>query len=606
MRCLKTILVILILGAGLLAQDLRLTASVNRNNITDKDLLTYSVTIEGIRDFPDVPPPESQDFVLISGPSQSSSIQIINGQMSATKTITWQIAPTRTGRLTIPPVTVKYRGKDYATGAVTVNVSGSTSGQSQARSVAPAQSAGSDNRKDEVFLKATVPQTTIYKGAELNVSFDLYYRNVRTFGRKKLPDAQGFWIEEFPAPSQPNITNETVNGVPYRKAMIQQIALFATTTGDLTIDPLVIDCEVVQTNQRRRSVFDDFFDDSFFNDPLFSSTKVVTVQSAPIKIRVKPLPENGQPATFSGAVGKFSIESSIDTLKTRPDQALTLRFKISGSGNINSLQLPPLNLPNSVEVFEPKIAKKIDNKSGEIRGSVTYEYVLIPRRPGLLSIPALTFAYFDPETENYRTLTTRAFNVRVSGNASSPSGPSAGLSKSEISMLGQDIRFIMREPTTWRKPHETVFSQFWFWLLNGAALLIFLGAIGLRWWTDKLESNLTFARRRRAWPKVQARVRVLQERLAGNDTADFYSQLDQALIGYIADRLGLALAGLGPGEIEPALRQRLPDSDLVKATLKLLIRLDEIRFLPDAIADEEPAGMLKNVRELLNNLSKVI
>jgi len=91
MRCLKTILVILILGAGLLAQDLRLTASVNRNNITDKDLLTYSVTIEGIRDFPDVPPPESQDFVLISGPSQSSSIQIINGQMSATKTITWPL-----------------------------------------------------------------------------------------------------------------------------------------------------------------------------------------------------------------------------------------------------------------------------------------------------------------------------------------------------------------------------------------------------------------------------------------------------------------------------------------------------------------------------------
>ena len=191
-----------------LGQDLRISASVNRNNITDKDMLIFSVTLEGISDFPEVPPPESPDFVLISGPSQSSSIQIINGKMSASKTVSWQIAPTRAGKLMINPISIKYRGKIYSTEPVIVNVTASA--PAQPRSAPPS---GTPDKQvtpssgEEVFLKAVVPKTTIYMGEELIVSFDLYFKNVRTFGRKKLPDAQGFWKEELDAPTQPVITN---------------------------------------------------------------------------------------------------------------------------------------------------------------------------------------------------------------------------------------------------------------------------------------------------------------------------------------------------------------------------------------------------------------
>jgi hypothetical protein len=596
------------------AEELNLSASVNKNVISDRDILIYSVNIEGTRDFPDVPPPESPDFVMISGPSQSSSIQIINGQMSASKTISWQIAPTRTGKLTIPPVSVKYRGKTYTTEAICVTVTTAASGQSrsQTRPSTPAQtpqpptSKNADSQDEEVFLKASAPQTTVYIGEQILVSFDLYFKNVRTYGRKKLPEAQGFWIEEIPAPGQPVITNTTVNGVSYRKATVQQLALFATTTGELTIDPMVVDCEVVQVNQRRRSMFDDFFNDSFFNDPLFQSSKVVTVQSQPLKIRVKSLPENGQPASFTGAVGQFVIESSLDTLQTQQDQALTLRYKISGTGNINALKLPPLNLPNSVEIFDPKIDKKIDNSHGTVRGSITYEYVIIPRRPGQFNIPALAFSYFDPRAESYRTQTARGYNVRVGSNANAQPGSATGLSKEEISLLGQDIRFIMREKPTWRMSDRTVFGEPWFWLLNVFSLLVLCGSVILRWWTDKLETNLAFARRRKAWSKVQGRLKNLQEMLNGNVRMDFYSQLNQALTGYIADRLSLPLAGLGPKEIESALQKRNTNAELVTKVVALLIRLDEIRFLPGMEVAEKPDDLLTTVREILTNLSKVI
>jgi len=458
---------------------------------------------------------------------------------------------------------------------------------------------------EEVFLKAVVPKTTIYMGEELIVSFDLYFKNVRTFGRKKLPDAQGFWREELEAPTQPAITNETVNGVAYRKATIQQIALFATTTGELTIDPMVVDCEVIQPSQRR-SIFDDFFGGSFFDDPMFSKTKIVTVQSEPIKIRVKPLPESGQPASFNGAVGQFKIESKIDTLQVKQDQALTLQYKISGSGNINSIKLPPPSLPNSVEVFEPKIEKKIDKSSGSVKGSVTYEYVLIPRRPGLLTVPAIWFSYFDPKTETYRTISTSSFKVKVVGSEDMLSERSVGLNKTEVSLLGQDIRFIMRENPVWRKSGKTVFSEYWFWLINGFSVLVIIGAITLRWWTEKMESNLTFARRRQAWSKWQNRLRTLQKMTDNVVGEDFYAQLSQAVNGYIADRLGLPLAGLGPKEIEQELRRHAIDSELITKTVKLLEKLDEIRFLPGMIIAEDPKEMLSTSSEIVSALSKVI
>ncbi|MFA6744135.1 MAG: hypothetical protein WCS36_08065, partial [Candidatus Neomarinimicrobiota bacterium] len=213
---------------------------------------------------------------------------------------------------------------------------------------------------------------------------------------------------------------------------------------------------------------------------------------------------------------------------------------------------------------------------------------------------------FDPQTEAYRTLTTRSFNLKIDVDESARSDRSVGLSKTEISLLGQDIRFIMRENTGWRKLNHTVFSEIWFWLLNGISLSILLGAVGLRWWTDKLQSNLAFARRRQAWPRWQTRLRSMQTMLVEAKEVEFFTQLDQAIIGYIADRLVLPIAGLGPREIEQALNQCGIEAELLQKVLSLLKRLNEIRFLPGLAADAEPRTLLTESREIINNLSKVI
>ena len=603
-------IVLFSLGAG--AADISISASVDRDAIALDEVLTYTVTIEGTRDFPDVPPPTSDGFVIISGPSQSSSIQIVNGAVSASKTIQWRLAPTRTGRQTIEPVEIKYRRKRYRTPAITVSVGGSRK-QSSTPPATSSQGARSAPRasskaviQDGVFLRAEVPKTTIYKGEELTVSFNLYFQNVRNYAPQKMPDAKGFWTEAFPEKRNPTVSTTVVDGVTYKKATLRRLALFPTTTGDLIIDPMEISCEVPVRRQRRRSVFDDFFDDPFFNDPFFGSTKTVHVRSEPVTIHVKELPAAGCPSDFSGAVGNFVIESQIDTLQTVQNQALTLRYTISGSGNINAIRLPSLNLPATVEVFEPKVDRKVNNQGKSIRGTVTFEYVLIPRSSGTLRIPALSFSYFDPAGARYRKVTASGYRVDVRAATVTDTGSRSGFNKEEISLLGSDIRFIMRDNPRWQPIGSSVFSRPWFWIFNLLALVVAGGSLAVRRWMDQMARDSLFARRRRALSRAQQTLKQAQEAFEQNKIGQLAGLLERAVAGFVADRLGLPSGGLGPQDVTQALQRARADAELVTTVGNFLRQLEEERFLPGQLNPESASEKLQQAREILSKLTKAI
>jgi len=458
----------------------------------------------------------------------------------------------------------------------------------------------------DLFLKAEVPKTTVYKNEELLVSFNLYFKNVRNYAPQKLPDAKGFWTEQFPEQRNPTVTTVIIDGVAYKKATLRRLALFPTTTGELTIDPMQITCEVPAPSKRRRSVFDDFFDDSFFNDPFFGSTKTVKIQSEPVKILVKELPEQGKPADFSGAVGNFVIESSIDTLQTHQNQALTLRYTISGTGNVNAVKLPPLDLPSNVEIFEPTVERRINNKGKSIRGSVSYEYVLIPRSSGRLRIPPVKFVYFDPARGRYQTSTAPGYNVKVEAVDQTDIATGAGFSKEEVSLLGSDIRFIMRDDPRWRAIGSSVFKQFWFWFINLLSLCLIGGSIAFRWWMEKLAGNSLFARRRRALARAQQLLKEVRTEISREQTGEVCGKLDRSLSGFISDRLGLAESGLGPREIQAALNEQNVNPEISQAVVSVLKELEQQRFLPGNLNTADYNRLYEQVSELLLKLVKEI
>lgn len=588
--------------------DIYVSASVDRNEIYTDELVTYTITIEGTQDFPNVPPPSGRDFVVVSGPSQSSSIQIINGKMSASKSVQWRLAPTQAGQLVIDPVTLQIGRKRYQTESVTISVlprkPSPKSPSTPPPGSRPQQRQAKPSKSDrEIFLEAVPSRTTVYKGEEVIVSFELYYQNVRTFSRNKLPDAKGFWMEEFPAQKNPQIQHVTRDGIRYKKAVIQRLAFFPTTSGELVIDPMVIECEVIVPS-RRRSVFDDFFDDPFFSDPFFSRTKVVELRSEPLTIRVRDLPSSGRPEGFSGAVGHYIIESDIDTLVTEQDQALTLNYRISGNGNINAVKLPDLQLSSSVEIFEPRIKRQVNNKGKSIRGTITYDYVLIPRSSGRLHIPDLRFDYFDPRKGRYETVTARGYSVTIKPQEDYDYARNIGLRKEEIALLGSDIRFIMREEPRWSPIGRTVFSRVWFWMLNLLAIAVLLGGAYYRWWIDKLAANSEYARRRRALPRAQNSLKNLERELADGAARNYYTNLDRIVTGFIADKLALPRAGVGVREIITQLKKRNVEEATVREVENLLHTLAELRFLPDGDRPTEDLSLLERCKKIIQQLNE--
>ena len=270
-------------------------------------------------------------------------------------------------------------------------------------------------------MKTSVSKRKAYVGEEVDVEYKLYFNvSIRSYNLENIPANAGFWNEDFEMPRQPVIHSEIVNGVNYNVAVIRKTALFPTRAGKLTIEPITLTLETVVRAKRSRR--NGFFD-SFFDDPFNTRTVKKTVSSKPVTIEVKSPPQENKPADFSGAVGRYDFSVTLDKSNVKVNEAVSLKIKLSGTGNIKLIELPKPIIPPDMEQYEPKINSTIKRSGNKISGSKTAEYVLIPRLGGDFTIKPLSFSYFDPKDKKYVTLRSKALTVKVSGKGSAVSNP---------------------------------------------------------------------------------------------------------------------------------------------------------------------------------------
>ncbi|HDN58441.1 MAG TPA: protein BatD [Candidatus Marinimicrobia bacterium] len=577
-------------------------AYCDRTEIFEDEVFTFTIELEGAMVFPDIKLPSSQDFVVISGPSQSSQIQIINGKMSSFKSVSWRLAPTKTGKITIGPVEFKIKNRKYRTQPVVVTV--------RARASVPSGKPQAKKKQvytgNEVFLKAIPNKTSVYVGEEVDVVYYLYYNRVRTFSRDKLPDAKGFWMESFPVKDVPDVETEIINGRRYKKAEVQRIAFFPTVDGELVIDPMVLSCEVVIPRRRTGSLFDDFFNDPFFDNPFFEKTKVVTVTSDSVRIKVLPIPGKNKPESFSGAVGRgFRIGATIDTTVVKQNQAISLRYVVSGEGNVNFIKLPEPDLPEYFEIFKPKIDRRVNNRGSSISGEVVYEYVIIPRVAGEYTIPPMRFAYFDPVRKRFVEKSSRSFKLRVLPVSEVASDVYSGFSKDEISLLSEDIRFIDTEIGELRKIGDVFYKKVWFWLMVALAIFNVAASYGIRYYRVNYVFNEEYMRKKDAYLRSAERIRKASKAIEEGKPEDFATLLYQALAGFVSDRLLLENRIPGVDTVRENLQGKVPD-EFVSAVVNVLDRINMVRFSPGSAERKECAELAGEVKRILDKLAKEV
>ena len=579
------------------AQNATFVATVDRTTVGANEQLQVSFTVSG----PDVNgarnfhPPDFKHFVVLSGPNQSTSVQMINGKVSGSQTYSYYLYARQPGKYTIGPATIEYGGSTLQTEPLHLEV---VKGQAQAGTGQETRGVG-----DNLLIRAAADRRHVKRGEQVTITYKLYTRiGVSGYDLAKAPVYQGFWSEEIEQPSQPPVTTEMYEGKQYRVATIRRTALFPTQSGKLTVSPLEVRC-AVQLQSKRRS--NDPFD-SFFNDPFFSRMQTVeqNFKSNPLTISVDPLP-GGAPAGFNGAVGSFAFNASLDKNEVVAGDPVTLRLTVSGSGNIKLLAIPKPTLPTDFESYDPKISDEITREGGIIKGKKTAEYLIIPRNPGQRTIEPVSFSYFDVQRNLYSTLRSPRFEITVTPGKEAAGGASIA-SKSDIRLLGEDIRYLKLSPGELRPISESPFATGWFSVVLLVPPALFVGTLLYRKRQEKLSGNTQRLRFAKAGKEAARRLKQAKKLLSQGNTESYHAEISRALMGYLEDKLHIERASLTLDEAASLLTQRGVSVETIQALRSCIDRAEFARFAPSADTKEARAELLGTAAGVINGIDKSI
>ena len=603
---LKLLFVLSLLVSFGIADEISVSANVNSTNITLNDVFSYTIVVQGTRKISQVPKPEGKNFTIINGPSRSSNIQIINGKMEAKNSFTWQLQPYKEGELIINGFSIMLKKKKYSADRIIVNVgkprysSGNNKSKNQNEQIA---SGG------QIFLDAVASKQSAYLGEQVIVEYKLIYNmRITNYGTEKLPQAKGFWIEEFPEIRNPQSSKIIIDGVEYMSATIKRIALFPTTTGKLEIDPMITQCEVVLPQKKKKtsnSRFDSFFDDPFFGNSIFDRTSVKRVASQPLTIEVKSLPEYTSSDTIPSVMEKISISGSVDTVEILCNKALTLKYNISGYGNINAINLEKPILPDYVEVFPPKVNKVTSNKNAKIQGVASYEYILIPHKPGKLIIPPVKMTYFNPKIAKYKTVQSKAFEITVLEDKNQIT-INSGLNKEEIQMLDQDIRYIMKDEAKWFNKTLQFYQNKNIIMINLFSIIFLLAGMSYKVYRKTIGSNPILMRKTKAYKKALEKLNESQNLWKNKNFTEALPGFDSVITGFISDRLNLPEAGFGPLDFRNELNKLNIDENTTNESFQFLESMELYRYSPGSMNPADNHNLPEKCKTLLMQLSKVI
>lgn len=536
--------------------------------------------------------PEISDFQVLSGPntSTSSSIQWVNGNMSqsVSNTYTFILMAEKEGTFTIPSATIKAGGKTYQSAPIKIEVVAGSSqnagagasqqGGGQAGSSAPAAVNNPELSGDDLFVAINVDRKHLYQGQYLVAEVKLYTKkDVAGFDDVKFPPFTGFWSSDLDSPQQIMLERENVNGQIYNTGLLKKVLLMPQRSGELTIDPMEI-IVLTRTRVRSNNPFDDFFGGSY-------RTAQNKLSSKPVKITVDPMPA-GKPADFSGGVGSFTMNASVDKTEVKANEAVTLKVKISGTGNLKFINSLKVDFPPDLDVYDPKTTQNIKTDAGGMSGTVTFEYLFIPRYAGSYRIAPITFSYFDTKTKTYKTLKSEDFTINVEkgdGDAETSSGVVQALTKEDVKFIGKDIRYIKPVQKLDHK-QKLLYGTTAFYCWYVVPMLLFVAIILFRLAQIKQNANMAAVKNRKANKVSKKRLRQALKYMKQGQESQFYDELLKAIWGYLSDKLSIPVANLSKDNVADILASHAVDSQLVDELMDLLNSCEFARYAPSAVS----------------------
>ncbi len=517
------------------------------------------------RDGDNFTPPDFEGFRVLMGPSQAISSSWINGVRNYSKTYSYTLAPTQRGEFTIKQATIVIEGKTYKTTPKKVEVTAAVDKPSD-------QMTADDIADQNLHLVAEVSKTSPYMNEAVSVVYKLYVSptiNVSNFRPLDNPTYNNFWSQDIPVTSY-SVKNGTYQGKSYRYVILKRVVLYPQKSGALEIEPLSLEITLdVPTNRR-----------DFFGQPIYTQTNK-TVSAGKRTIDVKPLPLAGQPSDFSGAVGSFRFKVSTSKRTLKATESLQAIVEVEGNGNLKLFQLPTLEMPGSLEVYEPEYNENVRTTLSGMQGKVSNNYTVVPSFKGDYPIPPIRFSYFDPEDETYKTLTSDEINIEVTSGPLESSGgniPLASGSKRPVQSTGSQFHFIKLAPDLRPSLETPFFGSLNYYLFFLSPLLLIPLAIVFGRKREAIASDVAGRKIKRA--NKLAKKYLFKAKRAMGEKDEFYIAMEKALHNYLKAKLKIETSEFSKEKITDLLTKKNVDEETIAGFMALLKNCEMARYSP--------------------------
>ncbi|WP_315380506.1 BatD family protein [Hoylesella loescheii] len=577
-RMKRHILLMVALAYAMLGVAQRLTVSApSRVAAGENFRIAYTINTQDVADFKAGNIPSAIE--VIAGPytSSQSSYQMMNGHTSSSSSITYTytLYATKNGTYTISPAKAVVHGKTITSPALKISVVGTAK---PTASGAPklhdydndddaVRAAGSKISGNDLFIKVSASKRRVREQEPVLLSYKVYSLVELTQLNGKMPDLNGFHTQEVKLPTQKSFHLERLNGKNYKCVTWSQYVMYPQMSGELKIPSIKFDGIVVQRN---RSV-DPF--EAIFNGGSGYVELKKEIEAPGLTLQVDPLP--ARPENFSGGVGNFTISAQLNKKEAKTGEPLNLRIVVSGSGNLKLLKAPIVNFPKSFDKYDVKVTDKTHLTTNGIEGNMIYDFLAVPQQIGKYDIPPTEFVFYDTKKQQYRTIRTQRFSLKIEKGT----GTSSEMSKFEEEQ-NKDIRPIMQGPAVMMKAKRMFFtSALWFILLFVIVAVTVAIFVVLRQ-RQEIYSDSRRLRGSKANKVATRRLKLAGKLMEECRQNEFYDEVLHALWGYVSDKLGISAEQLTRQNIAETLNRRTVNAETVESFIAAIDECEYERYAP--------------------------
>ncbi|MGJ8548237.1 BatD family protein [Winogradskyella wichelsiae] len=565
MKLIKNISILLfILTTSIAFAQVKFEAKVSKKQLGTNERLR--IDFEMNEDGDNFVPPSFLDFNVVGGPNTSVSNYSRNGKRSFSKTYSYFLSPKKQGNFTIKEATIEINGETFKTFPIKVTVT-------KAVNAPNGNGDAADLAADKIHLVAEVSNANPYLNEAITVVYKLYVSPEigvsSNWREKEIPRYNDFWSQNIEIQGL-NILEGTYKGEKYRYVVLRKTVLYPQKTGALKLDPLVMDITAeVPTN--RVNIFGQRL-------PVMVP-KEVTAGSR--TINVKPLPEEGKPSDFKGAVGNFSFKVTTSKTQLNASESLQAKIEVKGKGNLKLFELPKLTVPSSLEVYEPEHQENVRTNLSGMQGSISDTYTIVPQYRGKYPVPSISFSYFNPDTATYNRITSDEKIIDVQEGpmaANANTGSSEGDTNQGATANANTFAFIKTTSNWTSAKPEPFFRSKAFWALLLLPFLAIPFAIVVRRRRDARNADVQGNRIRKA--DRLAKKYLTEAKKALGKKQSFYLALEKALHNYLKAKLNIETSDFNKEKIEDLLTKRQVEKEVVLDFISILENCELARYTP--------------------------